>query len=125
MFFGPAERASYLRWRDQFEAVMDPRLYSIEWLDRQMLNGVYRIWPGEGAAIIAGLKHYPTGAVDIEGIVAAGDAEEIVSCLIPQAEEWGRSIGCIGALISSREGWGRLLKKHGYGPHQFSIRKVF
>jgi len=123
--FGPSERAAYLRHRDDFAQVMDPRLYTIEWLDLQLINGTYRLWASDNAAIIAGVKLYPTGAMDVEGIVAAGDAEEIVNILIPQAEQWGRENGCSGAIIESRPAWTRLLEPHGYQPHQIRIRKVF
>lgn len=123
--FGPAERQAYLRFRSDIEALLDPALYSITWLDRQLIEGVFRAWAGENAIIVTGLKQYPTGAVDIEGIVAAGDVGEIVSGLIPRAEEWARGAGCVGAIIESREAWSRLLKPHGYSPHQISIRKAF
>ncbi len=122
--FGPPERAAYLKFRSAFQEVMDPALYEITWLDQQLINGIYRIWPGENSAIITGFRFYPTGAADIEGIVAAGDAQEIASSLIPRAEEWAKSIGCAGALIESREGWERILKPHGWQRHQISLRKV-
>ena len=47
----------------------------------------------------------------------------IVNVLIPRAEEWGRSIGCTLAIIESRPGWAREMKKHGYSTHQISISK--
>ena len=118
-----ADWAGYLRFRDAFAAVIDPRLYTIEWLDAQVLTGAVRLWIGREAAIVAQLKRYPTGAVDIEGLIAAGALAEIVSDLIPAAEAWARSIGCAGAIIQSRAGWARMLKSQGYQPYQLALRK--
>ena len=115
--------SGYLRFRSDFAEVLDPRLYTIEWLDEQILGQAVRLWVGRGAAIVAQLKAYPTGARDIEGLIAAGDLGEIVNELIPAAEAWGREQGCIGAIIQSREGWARVLKGQGYAVHQVALRK--
>ena len=117
--------AGYSRFRDDFAEVLDPKLYSIIWLDNEVRQGRFRIIVGEEAAIVFGLRFYPTGAKDVEGLIAAGDLNEIVEVLIPQAEEYGRSIGCVGAIIESREGWAKVLKSRGYEPHQVALRKVF
>lgn len=115
--------AGYLRFRDAFAAVMDPRLYSLAWLDDQILSGAALLWVGDRAAIVAQIRQYPTGAMDIEGLIAAGDLGEIVGDLIPRAEAHGAFIGCVGAIIQSREGWARVLKPHGYEVHQVALRK--
>ena len=110
----------YQHWRDQFAEVIDPRFYTIEWLDRNIWNCSFRFWSNEDAAIIAEIKEYPTGAKEVHGLIAAGDLQGIVR-LIPEAEEWGRSLGCIVAGISSREGWSKVLT--GYQVHQVTIQK--
>ncbi|TFI59119.1 hypothetical protein E2493_06230 [Sphingomonas parva] len=115
--------AGYLRFRDAFAAVLDPRLYTIGWLDGEILSGNLLLWVGREAAIVAQIRRYPTGAMDVEGLIAAGDLEEIVRDLIPAGEAWGRSIGCVGAIIESREGWARVLAPHGYRVHQIALRK--
>jgi hypothetical protein len=115
--------AGYLRFRPAFEGVMDSRLYTIDWLDRQVLSGAYCLFATPRAAILAEIKTYPTGAREVHGVVAAGDLQEIEERLIPEAEAWGRSLGCIAAQIDSRDGWARVMKKHGYRPHQTVIRK--
>lgn len=113
----------YLRFRQAFAEVMDPRLYTIDWLDRQVVTGGVKFWATEDAAIIAQIKTYPTGAMDIEGLIAAGDMADIVNLLIPAAEQWAKAVGCIGAIIQSREGWARALKPHGYRIYQTALRK--
>src|SRR3712207_8316345 len=48
---------------------------------------------------------------------------EIERELIPQAEAWGRALGCLTARIDSRDGWERVMRGHGYERLQTVIRK--
>jgi hypothetical protein len=116
--------AGYLRFRDTLAEVADPAFYPMEWLDAQILCGA--AWPivGREAVLIVEARDYPGGARVAHGLVAAGDLEEIVAELIPEAEEWGRRHGCQLGLIESREGWAKLLKPHGWEPHQLALRKA-
>lgn len=122
MISGANHWPDYIRFRDRFAEAMDPRLYSIEWLDQKIWTGEYRLWANDDAAIIAAIKEYPTGAKAVHGMLAAGKLHAIVG-LIAEAEEWGRGLGCIAAEISSREGWSRILPD--YAVHQVEIRKEF
>lgn len=114
----------YARFRPLFAEALDARLYTVEHLDALLLSGRAQVWFGENAAIVTEIRTYPTGARVIHGLVAAGDLDEIVGALIPRAEAWGRSIGCVLAIIESRPGWARALKRKGYAPHQVALRKV-
>lgn len=113
----------YLRFRPQFEQVTDPQFYPIEWLDAQVLKG--RAWPivGRAAALVVEVRQYPGGVRAAHGLIAAGNLSEIVNELIPRAEAWGRAQGCKFGLIESREGWAKVLKKHGWGTHQVALLK--
>lgn len=113
--------AGYLTFRPAFFEVMDQRYHTLDWLDRQLLERKVHFWRSDNAAIIAEIRHYPTGAKDIHGLIAAGELSEIVEILIPAAEEWGREQGCIAAQIESRPGWARALKD--YAVHQVIVRK--
>ena len=113
----------YARFRPLFAEALDPRLYTIEHLDGLLHSGRAQIWFGEAAAIVTEVRTYPAGAAVIHGLVAAGDLDEIVGTLIPRAEAWARSIGCAMAIIESRPGWARALKRCGYAPHQLAVRK--
>lgn len=115
--------SDYYLWRHDFGEVLDRRYYSLKWLDDMVLSGRVKLFTSDHAAILAEIKEYPTGARDVHGLVAAGNLGEIVETLIPQAEEWGRAMGCLGAVIESREGWGKVLKTNGYEPFQTAIRK--
>ncbi len=117
------EWACYTEWRDAFAEVIDERYYTLDWLDMRLLNGEVMFWGTESAAIIAELREYPTGAIDVHGLIAAGDLREIIGDLIPKAEAWGRERGCIGAVIESRQEWARALAPHGYEPFQLTVRK--
>ena len=115
---------SYAEARPHFAEALDPRLYTIEHLDALVLSGRAQVWLGERAAIVTEVREYPTGARVVHGLVAAGALEEIVGVLIPRAEAWGRSVGCLLAVIESRPGWVRRLKDAGYRIHQTAVRKA-
>lgn len=114
--------ATYNRWRRAFAEVVDERYYPIEWLDSVVTSGAVKVFSNEGAAIIVELKSYPSGAVDVHGLIAAGDLAAIKT-LVVEAEEWGCSCGAIAALIESRAGWKREMQSSGYRLHQICIRK--
>ena len=116
--------ADYWRFRDQFAEALDPERYTLEWLDAQVMSGAFKVWASDKAAILCKIELYPTGAMDIHGMLAAGDLGEIVEVLIPQALDYGREIGCVGGMIESRAGWVRMLKKSGWQIHQTTLRKV-
>ena len=65
---------TYPEWREAFASAMDPRLHNIEHLDRLVNAGHAQVWYGEKAAIVTEVRAYPTGALVIEGLVAAGEA---------------------------------------------------
>jgi len=115
--------SDYARWRDEFAGAMDERLYPIAHLDALLVSMRAQAWFGDGAAIVTELSEYPGGARVIHGLVAAGELNEITETLIPKAEEWARSIGCVLAIIESRPGWARALRSSGYENHQIMLRK--
>ncbi|MEA3002177.1 MAG: hypothetical protein QOH81_965 [Sphingomonadales bacterium] len=117
--------ADYRPWRGAFEKALDPRFCAIEHLDARISGDSARIFACAEAALIVELRHYPTGAYDGHVLIAAGDPKQVVATLRPRAEAWLRSIGALGALVESRPGWARLLKEHGYEPHQMTLRKDF
>ena len=115
--------AGYLQFRAAFAAAIDPRLHTLDWLDQRILAGDALFWRTGRAAIVAELRDYPTGNRDLHGLIAAGDVDDIADVLIPTAEDFARSLGCIGAVIESRPGWARRLKGQGYYTYQVALRK--
>lgn len=112
----------YYFWRAAFAEVIDPRFYTLEWLDQELIDGRAKIWWNDQAAIVATIREYPTGAKEVHGLIAAGEVKAI-RALIPEAERWGRREGAIVASIESRAAWTRALANDGYLPWQVAIRK--
>lgn len=117
--------AGYLKYREEFSRVADERYWPMTWLDERILQGIARFIRSENAAIVAELRRYPGGAMDVHGLIAAGDKNEIINELIPQAEAWGRENGCIAGVVESRLGWAKALRPHGYELSQVTVRKEF
>jgi hypothetical protein len=118
----------YARFRPLLAEAVDGRFYTIDYLDWLVRTGRAQFWPSLAAdgsplaAIVTELRDYP-GCRAIHGLAAAGDLDEIVERLIPAAEAWGRANGCAYAIIESRPGWQRALRKHGYQLHQVAVAK--
>ena len=110
---------AYERFRDELTG-LDPDRYPAWFWDRQIYIGFWRVWGSDKAVIVAELKPYPSGIIELHGVAAAGDLAAIVD-LIPLAEAWGREAGAVRAVIESREGWARMLPE--YEVHQVSVRK--
>lgn len=117
--------AAYLPWRVAIAEMLDPRRHTIEWLDGQVMTGRASAWTAVDAVIITEIRAYPTGAREVHGLAAAGRMETVRDVLIPAAEEYGRSIGCIGAVIESRPGWKKVLAGSGYEVRQIALGKEF
>jgi hypothetical protein len=113
---------AYLDWRHEFEKALDPRFYTIGYLDGLVWSGRAFFFDNTSAAAVAELKVYPTGLCDIHGLVAAGELAGIVD-LIEKIEVWAKARGCSGAIIESRPGWQKVLKSKRYDPHQIAVRK--
>jgi hypothetical protein len=115
--------AGYVRFRPQIAEALDPDFYPIEYVDQLLLAGQAQIFCSGHAAMIAELKHYPGGARVVHCLVAAGRMEEIVDDIRPRVEAWGIGNGCSRAMVESRSGWMKILRPHGYEPHQVSVIK--
>lgn len=112
----------YQRHRDAIAALLDPRCYTIEWLDAQIERGDMIVFGNDAAAIVIAVKQYPAGATELHGMVAAGKLHSILD-LINQAEVWGRLNNITFACIASRPGWSKVLMRRGYSVYQTVLRK--
>ncbi len=113
----------YIAWRSILGGVLDTRYYTLKWLDSRVMDGSALVWATPNAIILAEIKCYPTGALDIHGLIAAGDVADIVEKLIPKAIAFGQDNGCLAAIVESRNGWERALAKSGFSRYQVSVRK--
>lgn len=123
VFALPKSWQQYVRFRDEIASILDPRLYSIEWLDEQLWADKFMLWASDEGVLITELRTYPAGARDIHAMVAAGSLEAI-SDLRERAEQWARGEGVEFASAASRPGWARILERFGYELHQVEMRKV-
>lgn len=114
---------TYDQWRDEFAKGLDPRFYPIAFLDALAASGKVYFWFGESSAICGTVRTYPGGARVMDMLVGAGDLDEILTDLRPRLEADAVTLGCSDVMVSSREGWARALKDHGYEPWQVSVRK--
>lgn len=122
VFALPKSWQQYVRFRDEIAGILDPRCYTIDWLDEQLWAGKMTLWASDEAVLITKLKTYPAGAREIHAMCAAGDLEAI-SDLRARAEESARGEGVEFASAASRPGWARILERFGYELHQIEMRK--
>lgn len=120
--FPPQAWDAYQRHRGEIGALLDPRCYTIEWLDQQLASQCAMAFGDDKAVIVVSWKVYPTGTTELHGLVAAGALESVL-WLIEEAESWGRGHGFTFSCIASRPGWQRVLKDRGYAVHQTELRK--
>lgn len=113
---------TYQDFRPEFEAMLEPDKWPITWLDKQIALGEATAFCTDDACIIAALRQFPGGAVEVHGLCACGDLSAI-KALIVQAEGWGMDNGATIATIASRRGWVRELASNGYVEAQVFIEK--
>lgn len=113
---------NYAHWRGRFLEAVDQDLHPAWWIDNNVADGTWRFWGNDDAAILVELKQYPSGALEVHGLVAAGEVSAI-KALIPLAEEYGRDCGATRASIASTPAWSRLMRDEGYQIEQVTIVK--
>lgn len=113
---------AYLDRRDEIAGILDPRCYTIDWLDTEVGSGRIQIRSNQGAVIGFEVKVYPAGARELHGMFAVGDVGDCLA-LWDDAEAQATADGFEFAVIASREGWARVMRSRGYVVHQTEIRK--
>lgn len=105
---------------NQYKSVITPALERAggthTWDD--ILRGLneyrFQLWAGERAAAITEIVDYPRKRV-LNVFLAGGDKGELLEMLEP-ARAFGRANGCVAITMSGRQGWTRVLNKHGWKP---------
>lgn len=118
-----SEWETYLLFRDRIAPVLDQRMHPLAWLDAQVFAGLVRVLSEGDSCLLYEFKSYPSGALEIHAVVAAGDAEVIAGPLREQFEQIGRDAGCLFAGVASRPGWARRLRAEDYHVYQVTVRK--
>ena len=63
---GVIEYTGYLAFRDEFLGILDPALYTDDWLDGMVWAGFYRCISNDQAALLYEIKQYPTGLKELD-----------------------------------------------------------
>jgi len=113
---------AYLDRRFDIAKILDPRCFTIEWLDGEIMAGRIKIRINNGAMIGFEVKTYPAGARELHGMFAVGNVEDCLA-LWDEVEAQAAASGFEFATIASREGWARVMRSRGYVVHQTEIRK--
>jgi len=113
----------YLRFREDFASVLDPRTHTIEWLDGQIWAGRVKVWGDDRACLLTEIRYFPVGSFDVHVMIAAGSRKVLVDEVILEVEAWARQVGALFVSIASREAWARIMAPQGYESWQHEIRK--
>lgn len=114
---------AYVPFRAAFEQLLDPELYTLEWLDGKVVSGEFRLFKSGQSAILCSLRTFPTGYKEMHVEAAVGELRPLTGPIIAAAEEWAKQEGCKAIRIESREGWLRVMGSQGYQLYQTAIRK--
>lgn len=113
---------AYLRFRDDFDSVLDPRTHSIEWLDAQVWLGKAKVWGDDRACALTEIRHFPAGTFEVHVMIAAGSLKILVSEIMPEIQLWKDEIGALFVSVASRMAWIRLLEPLGFRVWQTEVR---
>jgi 3'-phosphoadenosine 5'-phosphosulfate sulfotransferase (PAPS reductase)/FAD synthetase len=87
----------------------------IEDVGAAYVAGDGELFTSANSALLAKCEHTQEGRM-LDLFLVGGELREIEGDLIPQAEIWGKVMGCTLAVIGGRRGWGRALRRYGYVP---------
>jgi hypothetical protein len=106
---------AYERLKPRIAEALGDDGYDLDWLEPRLFAGHTKLWLGEQSALIV--------EIDAVTIAAAGNGQELIETLRPQAEAWGSAVGLSQVLLDGRKGWARKLGPHGYVQRNAGLRK--
>lgn len=121
----PVQWLEYRPFRDRFAALLDPALYTADWLDQQILSEEFTLFKHGNSAILTSLRVYPTGHREMHIEAAVGEMSHLTGPIIAEAEKWAKEQGCSSVSFASKAGWSRIMKNIGYSVYQVACRKEF
>lgn len=92
-------------------------LFSIEDVERDIVDGHAYFWPGKRCAAVTNFIGTKNRAVNFW--LLGGDLHELVDHMRPVIETWAEHQGCtrtMGVFSKGRRGWVRVLERFGYAP---------
>lgn len=110
-------QAAWERCRPYIEAalVYAEGTHTIDDVWEMVERGEAHFWPGEQCAVVTEFLIYPR----LKGLhfwLCGGDLNELVETWRPRIEAWGSALGCTRFTTAGRNGWQRVMSKHGYRP---------
>lgn len=85
--------------------------HSLDDVRAMLETGHARLFTGARSALVAVIEEHPTHDALCLWL-AGGDLDELIVELKPQAEAWGRALGCKTSTIVGRKGWARALSDY-------------
>lgn len=108
----------WARCRPWIEAALEYALgtHTIEDVWALVLAGQAHFWPGRNAAVVTEFHPFPRLKA-LHFWLCGGDLTELTQEMRPAIEAWGALNGCTRFTTAGREGWQRVMARHGYQPH--------
>ena len=86
--------------------------YSIEMIERKVLNQKWQLWTGEKSACITEIYSSDLGRC-MSMPYCGGDLDELIQNY-DRMEEFARDMGCVQLFLMGRPGWLRVFKDKGF-----------
>lgn len=109
------------RCRGWLLAALEPGCGTEADLLADLTYGRAQLWAGERAALVTECVEDALGPC-LHVWLAGGDLKEIMM-LKPGIEAWGRGRGCERVTLDGREGWARVLRRHGYEQNGIELER--
>lgn len=114
--------AQFERCKPWLEAALKDTFYTLDDVERALIEGRAKLWPGKESAIVTELITYPNEK-SMQCWLAGGNLDEILG-MIPGIEAEARLIGCTSATVQGRHEWQKVLADKGYEFYSVTLRKA-
>lgn len=105
-----------MTWQEHIKPALERvGTHAIEDVEKQIDDGEAMLWLGENSAAVTEILRYPRAKV-FHVWLAGGDMDEITNQMLPKAEAFARVEGCTKMTMGGRNGWNRVMVKHGFTP---------
>lgn len=118
----PPGNTDYSAWRERLATANDPQFWPIEAIDEGLNANALQWWCDGAAALVTQVVKYPGGAVVLDAIAGAGDADALIGRMEPEIARWARENGISHLKVAGRLGWLRK-RPEGWKAHQVIIMK--
>ncbi len=110
----PTEWARCAPWIEKALAYAEGT-HDLEDVRQAIETGQAQFWPGERSAVVTEINRFPK-LTSLHFWLCGGDLSELINDMRPAIEAFGREVGCTRFTTAGREGWQRVMARHGYRP---------